>query len=83
MNALDNSRIGIAAQALGIAQGASEAALNYSHEREAFGKPIANHQMIMSYLADMATRVEAARQLVYRASWAKQEHYENNGPRHT
>ena len=83
MNALDNSRIGIAAQALGIAQGAYEAALNYSHEREAFGKPIAHHQMIMSYLADMATRIEAARQLVYRASWAKQEHYENDGPRHT
>ena len=39
--------------------------------------------MIMSYLADMATRIEAARQLVYRASWAKQEHYENGGKRHT
>ena len=74
MNALDNSRIGIAAQALGIAQGAYEAALNYSHEREAFGKPIAHHQMIMNYLADMATRIQAARDLVYRASWAKQEH---------
>lgn len=83
MNALDNSRIGIAAQALGIAQGAYEAALNYSHEREAFGKPIAHHQMIMNYLADMATRIQAARDLVYRASWAKQEHYENGGPRHT
>jgi len=83
MNALDNSRIGIAAQALGIAQGAYESALNYAHEREAFGKPIAHHQMIMSYLADMATRIEAARQLVYRASWAKQEHYENGGQRHT
>ena len=83
MNALDNSRIGIAAQALGIAQGAYESALNYAHEREAFGKPIAHHQMIMSYLADMATRIEAARQLVYRASWAKQEHYEHGGKRHT
>ncbi len=83
MNALDNSRIGIAAQALGIAQGAYEAALTYSHEREAFGKPIAHHQMIMNYLADMATRIQAARDLVYRASWAKQEHYENDGPRHT
>jgi len=50
MNALDNSRIGIAAQALGIAQGAYEAALQYAHEREAFGKPIAYHQMIMAYL---------------------------------
>ena len=50
MNALDNSRIGIAAQALGIAQGAYEAALKYSHERETFGKPLAAHQMITSYL---------------------------------
>ena len=83
MNALDNSRIGIAAQALGIAQGAYEAALNYSHQREAFGKPIAHHQMIMAYLADMATKIDAARLLVYKASFAKQEHYENNGPRHT
>ena len=83
MNALDNSRIGIAAQALGIAQGAYEAALNYSHQREAFGKPIAHHQMITAYLADMATRIDAARLLVYKASFAKQEHYENNGPRHT
>ena len=83
MNALDNSRIGIAAQALGIAQGAFEAALQYAHEREAFGKPIAFHQMIMAYLADMATRIEAARQLVYRASWVKQQHYEHGGPRHS
>ena len=83
MNALDNSRIGIAAQALGIAQGAYEAALQYAHEREAFGKPIAYHQMIMAYLADMATRIDAARLLVYRASWVKQQHYEHNGPRHS
>jgi butyryl-CoA dehydrogenase len=83
MNALDNSRIGIAAQALGIAQGSYEAALKYAHEREAFGKPIANHQMIMSYLADMATRIDASRLLVYKASWAKQQHYEHGGPRHT
>ena len=83
MNALDNSRIGIAAQALGIAQGAYEAALKYAHEREAFGKPIAHHQMIMAYLADMATRIDASRLLVYRASWVKQQHYEHNGPRHS
>jgi len=83
MNALDNSRIGIAAQALGIAQGAYESALKYSHEREAFGKPIAYHQMIMAYLSDMATKIDAARLLVYKASWAKQEHYEHGGPRHT
>ncbi|MDP6742345.1 MAG: acyl-CoA dehydrogenase family protein [Candidatus Thalassarchaeaceae archaeon] len=83
MNALDNSRIGIAAQALGIAQGAYEAALKYSQERETFGKPLAAHQMITSYLADMATRVEASRLLVYRAARAKQLHYEEGAPRHT
>ena len=83
MNALDNSRIGIAAQALGIAQGAFEAANKYAHERQAFGKPIAHHQMISAYLADMATQIDAARLLVYKASFVKQEHYENNGPRHT
>ena len=83
MNALDNSRIGIAAQALGIAQGAFEAALKYAHEREAFGQVIARHQMITAYLADMATRIDAARLLVYKASWVKQQHYEHHGPRHT
>jgi alkylation response protein AidB-like acyl-CoA dehydrogenase len=83
MNALDNSRIGIAAQALGIAQGAFESALNYSHERQAFGKPIAHHQSIGNYLADMATQIEAARMMVYKASWAKERHYENGGHRHT
>ncbi len=83
MNALDNSRIGIAAQALGIAQGSYEAALNYAHEREAFGKPIAHHQSVGNYLADMATRTEAARMMVYKAAWAKQRHYEESAPRHT
>ena len=83
MNALDNSRIGIAAQALGIAQGSFEAAVNYAYEREAFGKPIALHQSIGNYLADMATRTEAARMLVYKAASAKQSHYEEGGPRHT
>ena len=83
MNALDNSRIGIAAQALGIAQGSFEAALKYAHERIAFGKPIAEHQSIGNYLADMATRTEAARLMVYKASWAKEMHYEKGGVRHT
>ncbi|MEE3114295.1 MAG: acyl-CoA dehydrogenase family protein [Candidatus Thermoplasmatota archaeon] len=83
MNALDNSRIGIAAQALGIAQGAFESSLNYAHERETFGKPIAHHQGIGNYLADMATRIEAARLMVYKAAWAKQQHYEHSAPRHT
>ena len=83
MNALDNSRIGIAAQALGISQGAYESALNYAHERTAFGKPIAHHQSVGNYLADMATRTEAARMMVYKAAWAKQRHYEDGAPRHT
>jgi len=83
MNALDNSRIGIAAQGLGIAQGAYEAALKYSKERETFGKPIAAHQSIGNYLADMALRIDAARLQVYKAAWAKQQHYENGAARHT
>lgn len=83
MNALDNSRIGIAAQALGLAQGAFEAALNYAHEREQFGKPLAYHQTIGNYLADMATQIDAARLLTYRASRAKQAHYEDGAPRHS
>tara|TARA_B100000902_G_scaffold271887_1_gene257830 strand:- start:5325 stop:6503 length:1179 start_codon:yes stop_codon:yes gene_type:complete len=83
MNALDNSRIGIAAQGLGIAQGAYESALKYAHEREAFGVPIARHQMITSYLADMATQVEAARLMVYKAAWTKEQHYHHNGHRHS
>ena len=83
MNALDNSRIGIAAQGLGIAQGAYEAALKYSKERETFGKPIAAHQTIGNYLADMALMIDAARLQVYKAAWAKQQHYENGAPRHT
>ena len=83
MNALDNSRIGIAAQALGIAQGAFESALHYAHEREAFGKPLAHHQTIGNYLADMATQIDAARMMVYRAAWAKQRHYESGARRHS
>ncbi len=83
MNALDNSRIGIAAQALGIAQGAYEAALKYSKERETFGKLILEHQTIGNYLADMANKIDAARLQVYRAAWAKQKHYEEGMPRHT
>ena len=83
MNALDNSRIGIAAQGLGIAQGAYEAALKYSKERETFGKPIAAHQTIGNYLADMALMIDAARLQVYKAAWSKMKHYEDGGDRHT
>ena len=83
MNALDNSRIGIAAQALGIAQGSYEAALNYAHERVSFGKPIAHHQSVGNYLAEMATRTSAARLMVYKAALAKERHYKEGAPRHT
>jgi alkylation response protein AidB-like acyl-CoA dehydrogenase len=74
MKTLSGGRIGIAAQALGIAQGAYELAVDYAKQREAFGKPIANHQAIAFKLADMATDIEAARLLVYRAAWMKDQH---------
>ena len=73
MQTLEGGRIGIAAQALGIASGAYELALAYSKEREAFGKPISRHQAIAFKLADMATEIEAARMLVYRAAWLKDQ----------
>ena len=71
MKTLSGGRIGIAAQALGIAAGAFELALKYSQERKAFGKEIFNHQAIAFKLADMATEIEAARLLVYKAAWEK------------
>ncbi|HLF64597.1 MAG TPA: acyl-CoA dehydrogenase [Saprospiraceae bacterium] len=71
MQVLDGGRIGIAAQALGIAAGAYERALAYAKERETFGSPIYKHQAIAFKLADMATEIEAARLLVYRAAWLK------------
>ncbi|MBU3741584.1 MAG: acyl-CoA dehydrogenase [Candidatus Kapabacteria bacterium] len=74
MESLNGGRIGIAAQALGIAKGASEAAIRYSTQRKAFGKPISDLQAIQLKLADMATKVEAARLLVYRAAWMKDQH---------
>jgi len=74
MRTLDGGRIGIAAQALGIAAGAYELSVAYSKEREAFGKPISKHQAIAFKLADMATEVEAARLMVYRAAWMKDQH---------
>lgn len=73
MKTLSGGRIGIAAQALGIAAGAYELAVKYSKEREAFGKPISQHQAIAFKLADMATEIEAARLLVYRAAWMKDQ----------
>jgi alkylation response protein AidB-like acyl-CoA dehydrogenase len=74
MKTLAGGRIGIAAQALGIASGAYELSLKYSKERKAFGKEIMHHQAIQFKLADMATRVEAARLLCLRAAWDKDEH---------
>jgi len=71
MASLDAGRVGIAAQAVGIAQGAYEAALAYAKERHAFGQPIAEFQGIQWMLADMATRIEAARLLTYQAALAK------------
>jgi alkylation response protein AidB-like acyl-CoA dehydrogenase len=73
MKILDGGRIGIAAQALGIAGGAYELALAYSKEREAFGKPISHHQGVSFKLAQMATDIEAAKLMVYRAAWLKDE----------
>ncbi len=74
MATLNGGRIGIAAQALGIAAGAYELALKYSQERKAFGKQIFDHQAIQFKLAEMATKIEAARLLVYKAARLKDEH---------
>jgi len=71
MKTLSGGRIGIAAQALGIASGAYELALEYSKERKAFGKEISKHQAIAFKLADMATEIEAARLLCLKAAWLK------------
>lgn len=73
MKTLEGGRIGIAAQALGIAAGAYELALAYSKQRKSFGKPISDHQAIAFKLADMATQIEAARMLVYKAAWLKDQ----------
>ncbi len=69
LSTLDGGRIGIASQAVGIAQGAFEAALAYSQERMAFGKPISQFQAIQFMLADMATEIDAARLLARKAAW--------------
>jgi alkylation response protein AidB-like acyl-CoA dehydrogenase len=73
MKTLNGGRIGIAAQALGIAAGAYERSLVYSKERKAFGKEIRHHQIIQFKLADMATRIQAARLLCLKAAWEKDE----------
>jgi butyryl-CoA dehydrogenase len=71
MSTLDGGRIGIAAQALGIARAALEDSLAYAQQRRTFGKPIAQHQAIAFKLADMATEIDAARLLTLRAAWLK------------
>jgi len=71
--ALDNGRIGIAAQALGIAQGALDEGVRYANQRQQFGVPLARHQAIQMMIADMATQVDAARLLVYRAAMLKDQ----------
>jgi butyryl-CoA dehydrogenase len=78
MQTLDGGRIGIAAQALGIAQAAFEEAVAYAKERKAFGNPITQFQAIQFMLADMATEIDAARLLVWRAAWMK-----DKGVRHS
>ncbi|MEP7263851.1 MAG: acyl-CoA dehydrogenase family protein, partial [Bacteroidota bacterium] len=74
MKTLTGGRIGIASQALGIASGAYELALAYSKQRKAFGKEISQHQAIQFKLADMATEIEAARLLCFKAAWLKDQH---------
>lgn len=78
MQALNGGRIGIAAQALGIAQGALDLAIKYSKERKAFGKLISEHQAIAFKLAEMDIRTEAARNMVYKAAWLKDQHKNYN-----
>jgi len=73
MTTLNGGRIGIAAQALGIAAGAYELALKYAKERKAFGKPLSEHQAIQFKLADMATKIDAARLLVHKAAYLKDQ----------
>lgn len=73
MKTLEGGRIGIAAQALGIASGAFELAVNYAKARQTFGAPIAQHQAIQFKLADMATQIEAARLLCLKAAWLKDQ----------
>jgi alkylation response protein AidB-like acyl-CoA dehydrogenase len=71
--ALDTGRVGIAAQALGIAQAALDESLRYARQRRQFGQPLARHQAIQMMIADMATRVDAARLMVYRAAALKDD----------
>jgi alkylation response protein AidB-like acyl-CoA dehydrogenase len=82
MTVLDAGRIGVASQALGISEAAYEASIAYSRERESFGKKIGQFQGIAFKLADMKTRIEASRLLIYQAAFAK-ERYKKTGERFT
>jgi alkylation response protein AidB-like acyl-CoA dehydrogenase len=73
LEAIDSSRISVAAQAVGIAQGALGHCIDYVKERQQIGQPIANFQAIQWMLADMATSIDAARLLTYRAAWLKDQ----------
>ena len=73
LGSIDASRVSVAAQAVGIAQGALDKALAYAKERQQFGQPLANFEAIQWMLADMATQLDAARLLTYRAAWLKDE----------
>jgi alkylation response protein AidB-like acyl-CoA dehydrogenase len=73
MSNLDGGRIGIGAQALGIARAAFDAAVAYTKQREQFGRPVADFQAVQFMLADMATKIEAARLLIHQAAYLRQE----------
>jgi butyryl-CoA dehydrogenase len=73
MSTLDGGRVGISAQAVGIARGAFEEAMAYAQERQQFGRPIADFQAIQFYLADMSTELDAARLLTWKAAWTKDQ----------
>jgi alkylation response protein AidB-like acyl-CoA dehydrogenase len=73
LKVIDGGRISIAAMSLGIAQGSLDCSIKYSKERQQFGQPISDFQAIQWKLADMATRIEAARLLTYQAAWMKQQ----------
>jgi alkylation response protein AidB-like acyl-CoA dehydrogenase len=78
LSTLDGGRIGIGAISLGLAQAAFEYAVNYARERQAFGKPIAEQQAIQWMLADAATEIEVARNMLYKAAWLKEEGHKYN-----
>jgi butyryl-CoA dehydrogenase len=83
MSTLDGGRIGIASQAIGIAEAAYDKAVAYSKERKAFGEPIANKQAIQFKIADMAMQIDAAKALTLRAAWLKDQAVKDKSVRHT